>query len=317
MNVLSLFDGMSCGQIALNRVGIKYDNYFASEIDKHAIQVTQKNYPNTIQLGSVTEVDGKSLPKIDLLIGGSPCTNFSFAGKRMGMVTKDNVEILTLEHYLELKNEGFKFEGQSYLFWEYVRILKETNPKYFLLENVKMSSKWKDLITKILGVEPIYINSEVISAASRPRLYWTNIPNVKQPKEKNILFKDIIDTDNSNYYYWKDFQMEKYFNKQYVRRDYYRIEEPNSKVQCLLAQFGQNHPKCWSDKENLFRKLTPLEFERCQTVPDNYTKVDGISDNQRYKMLGNGWTVDVIAHIFKNIKEVDNLKSIKYNNQSK
>lgn len=138
MNVLSLFDGMSCGQQALERMGIKVDKYFASEIDKYAIQVTMANYPNTIQLGSVVNVDGYKLPKIDLLLGGSPCQSFSFAGKRKGMATKCETEILTLEHYLELKADGYEFEGQSYLFWEYMRLLNECKPTYFLLEIIEM-----------------------------------------------------------------------------------------------------------------------------------------------------------------------------------
>ena len=150
MNVLSLFDGMSCGQLALQKAGIYVDNYFASEIDKYAITVTMANYPNTKQLGSVVDVDGYSLPKIDLLIGGSPCQSFSFAGKRKGMSTKDEQEILTLDHYLQLKSEGYEFEGQSYLFWEYMRLLNEVKPKYFLLENVKMKKEWQDEISKEL-----------------------------------------------------------------------------------------------------------------------------------------------------------------------
>jgi len=139
MNVLSLFDGMSCGQQALERAGIKVDNYYASEVDPYAIKVTMNNYPNTNQLGDVRNVNGHSLPKIDLLIGGSPCQSFSFAGRRKGMSTKDEQEILTLDHYLQLKEEGFEFEGQSYLFWEYIILLNEIKPKYFLLENVLMS----------------------------------------------------------------------------------------------------------------------------------------------------------------------------------
>ena len=132
INVLSLFDGMSCGQIALNKVGIKYENYFASEIEERAIEVAMDNYPNTKQIGSVVDIKGVELPKIDLLIGGSPCQSFSLAGTKKGMVTTENIEVLTLEHYLQLKNDGYSFSGQSYLFWEYVRLLKETNPTYFL-----------------------------------------------------------------------------------------------------------------------------------------------------------------------------------------
>jgi len=213
MNVLSLFDGMSCGQLALNRIGLKYDNYFASEIDKYAISVTMANFPNTIQLGSVVDLDTSKLPKIDLLIGGSPCQSFSFAGRRKGMTTKDSVEILTLEHYLQLKSEKYEFEGQSYLFWEYMRILKEVKPKYFLLENVKMAEKWSKILSNAIGVKPILINSSLVSAQNRERLYWTNIglePKglfddmesvIEQPKDKQLILKDILqDNPNAKYY---------------------------------------------------------------------------------------------------------------------
>jgi DNA-cytosine methyltransferase len=213
MNVLSLFDGMSCGQQALDRLGIKVDNYFASEIDKYAIQVTMANYPNTIQLGSVVNVDGYSLPKIDLLLGGSPCQSFSFAGKRKGMSTKCETEILTLEHYLELKAEGYEFEGQSYLFWEYMRLLNECKPTYFLLENVEMGEKWEKVLTKAIGVNALHINSALVSAQNRKRIYWTNIgmqPSglfgdlesiIEQPKDRGILLKDILESEVDEKYY--------------------------------------------------------------------------------------------------------------------
>jgi len=213
MNVLSLFDGMSCGQQALERVGIKVDNYFASEIDKHAITVTMANYPNTKQLGSVINLDGYKLPKIDLLIGGSPCQSFSFAGKRKGMATKCETEILTLEHYLELKSEGYEFEGQSYLFWEYMRLLNEVKPKYFLLENVEMGEKWEKVLNKAIGVRGIHINSSLVSAQNRRRIYWTNIglvPNglfgdlesiIQQPKDKGILLKNILESEVADKYF--------------------------------------------------------------------------------------------------------------------
>lgn len=216
MNVLSLFDGMSCGQQALERAGIKVDNYFASEIDKYAMTVTMANYPNTQQLGSVINVDGYSLPKIDILIGGSPCQSFSFAGKRKGMSTKDEQEILTLERYLELKAEGFEFEGQSYLFWEYMRLLNETKPKYFLLENVMMGEKWEKILSKAIGVKPIMINSALVSAQNRQRLYWTNIgleasglfgdleTTIEQPKDKGILLKDILEPEVDMKYFLSD-----------------------------------------------------------------------------------------------------------------
>jgi DNA (cytosine-5)-methyltransferase 3A len=213
MNVLSLFDGMSCGQQALERAGIKVDKYFASEIDKYAIQVTMANYPDTIQLGSVVDVKGSDLPKIDLLIGGSPCQSFSFAGKRKGMSTKDSQDILTLNHYLRLKDEGFEFEGQSYLFWEYMRLLNEVKPTYFLLENVMMSQKWKEVLTGAIGIDPIMINSALLSAQNRKRLYWTNIGAVKeglfgelkcgiqQPEDRGILLKDVLEPEVDHKYY--------------------------------------------------------------------------------------------------------------------
>jgi DNA (cytosine-5)-methyltransferase 3A len=213
LNVLSLFDGMSCGQQALERCGIEIENYYASEIDKYAIQVTMANYPNTIQLGSVVGVDGYKLPKIDLLIGGSPCQSFSFAGKRKGMATKCETEILTLEHYLELKAEGYEFEGQSYLFWEFMRLLNETKPKYFLLENVEMGEKWEKVLSKSIGVNGIHINSALVSAQNRKRIYWTNIGMqsgglfgdlesiIQQPKDKGILLKDILESDVDEKYF--------------------------------------------------------------------------------------------------------------------
>jgi DNA-cytosine methyltransferase len=213
MNVLSLFDGCSGGQQALQRSGIKVDNYFASEIDKYAIQVTMANYPNTIQLGSVVNVDGYSLPKVDLILAGSPCQSFSFAGKRKGMSTKDEQEILTLEHYLELKAEGYEFEGQSYLFWEFMRLLNECKPTYFLLENVEMGEKWEKVLTKAIGVNALHINSALVSAQNRKRIYFTNIgmqPSglfgdlesiIEQPKDRGILLKDVLEKEVDEKYF--------------------------------------------------------------------------------------------------------------------
>lgn len=219
-NVLSLFDGCSGGQQALDRINKRVDTYYASEIDKYAITVTMANYPNTIQLGSVTEVDVSKLKPISLLIGGSPCQSFSFAGKRKGMSTKDNIEILTLEHYLELKEQNFEFEGQSYLFWEYIRILtdiRKYNPDVkFLLENVMMGEKWQKILTRAIGINPIEINSALVSAQNRRRLYWTNIGAerdglfgdlkcmIPQPKDRGILLKDILEPEVDEKYYIKN-----------------------------------------------------------------------------------------------------------------
>lgn len=316
INVLSLFDGISCGQIALERAGIKVNNYFASEIDKHAIEVTKSNYPNTIHLGDVRDLDISSLPKIDLLIGGSPCQSFSFAGRAHGMTTEQNIDILTLEHYLQLKKEKFEFDGQSYLFWEFVRLYKELQPEHFLLENVLMHDKWKDLISETLSVLPIMINSNRVSAQNRKRLYWTSIPWIKQPKDKKIFVKDILEPH--------ELVADKYFVKQSTY-DWFVSSSRNHEQDGNGFRFVLKDPehkgftlttKAGSRKSDNFihvpgreiegrvdvRMLTPIECERMQTVPDNYTKV--ATDTQRFKMLGNGWTVDVIAHMFKRLKEI-------------
>jgi len=282
MNVLSLFDGMSCGQIALNKLGIKYDNYFASEIDLHAMKVAKHNYPETIFKGDVTRVKGNKLPKIDLLFGGSPCQGFSFAGKKL------NFE-----------------DPRSKLFFEFVRLIKECEPKYFLLENVKMKKEHEKVITEHLGVEPILINSSLLTAHNRPRLYWTNIPNVAQPNDKGILLKDIIDLQVDNYEYIPE---EKTVNRQY-KKNYlqYDINGRGHGSQDQRAYYLDNKHGCLDtgasgkakilEQDGRVRKVTRNEAERLQGVPDNYTNI--VSRPQALKMLGNGWTVDVITHIFK------------------
>ena len=364
MNVLSLFDGMSCGQIALNRAGIKYDNYYASEIDKPAIKVTQANYPGTIQLGSVVDIKGADLPKIDLLIGGSPCQGFSFAGKQLNFN-----------------------DPRSALFFEYVRLLRECKPKYFLLENVKMKKEYQDIISSYLGVESIEINSSLVSAQNRKRLYWTNIPIKTLPEDKGIMLKDIVHENidiNSNActadgkayaltasyngaVWWNSIKRKQrtmlfeelteyivpfdrtlqILDKEVQRGKvgYFRKDSQANRVYYIhdkaitltgeagggAAKMGQYLFGCITpdrvekrqngqrfndgkkfytltaqDKhgvliEGYIRKLTPIECERLQTVPDNYTAA--VSNTQRYKMLGNGWTVDVIVHILKGLPE--------------
>lgn len=334
---LSLFDGMSCGQIALQRAGISVDYYLASEVDQYAMTVAKKNFPDMEHIGDVREVDGTTMVRPFILIGGSPCQSFSFAGKRKGMSTEQGEEVTTLERYLELKSEGFAFSGQSYLFWEYVRILQEARPKYFLLENVKMVKKWENVISNVLGVEPILINSALVSAQNRKRLYWTNIPGVGQPQDKGILLRDIIESGSVD--------REKSLcvlsrvagatAKRYLEKSMHqmvatnlelrpfresalchhvanatdikgnesikRIYAESGKAPTLTAMGGgHREPKVLSESVG-WRKLTPLECERLQTVPDGYT--EGVSNTQRYKMLGNGWTVDVIAHILSHIPE--------------
>jgi DNA-cytosine methyltransferase len=392
INVLSLFDGMSCGQIALNKLGIDYDKYFACEIDKYAMQVTQHNFPDTIQLGDVQFVTKETFGthKIDLVIGGSPCQGFSFAGKQL------NFE-----------------DPRSALFFEFVRLVKELKPKYFLLENVKMKKEYQNVITQYMGVEPIEINSALVSAQNRRRLYWTNIPNIEQPEDKGIVLKDIIESgyvddrmvDKGKSYcltarysgavWWNSIERKqrtmisleqvdnKLRHKEATKKGYAEAGEgegldltfPESKTRrgramkdksnCLTAaghemgvvvksyrevrteaakkarkehrdrtgedftpfrakeivvrddekvgtvtpSLSNDHKiSIETDKKLVWRKLTPLECERLQTVPDGYSLVlddNGkqlVSDSQRYKMLGNGWTIDVITHIMKNME---------------
>ena len=378
MNVLSLFDGMSCGRLALERAGFPVTNYFASEIDKHAIQVARANYPDTVHLGDVTQIRAEDLPPIDLLIGGSPCQGFSFAGKQLNFD-----------------------DERSKLFFEFVRLLKALKPKYFLLENVPMKQIYQDIINEQLGVKPVRINSNIVSAQNRDRLYWTNIPVKSLPENKRIYLKDILqdvseigeehyhsmksvaymergndkwsqagsrradgyeqtpDTEKSftltanmhkgvPYNYFKETrQMSFDFGEPDTKsglimagqadlkgHDYNRrVYHPDGKAPTLAAASGGNlEPKilqvprgknqggikakdgkvptmsgsAWEQNNAVtdglrWRKLTPVECERLQTVPDNYTA--HVSNTQRYRMLGNGFTIDVICHLLKGIHD--------------
>lgn len=377
MNVLSLFDGMSCGRIALERCGFTVKNYWASEIDKYAMTVAKANWPDMVHIGDVRDViwpemfDGEP---IDLLIGGSPCQGFSWAGKRL------NFE-----------------DPRSKLFFEFVRVLREAKPKWFLLENVNMKQEFQDIISEQLGVKPIRINSNIVSAQNRDRLYWTNIPMSSMPENKRIVLKDILedgytDRDKSHCLdanYFKGGNLKSYFEKRrrqlvfdldenqnksgmilageadlkghgYNRRVYStdgksptlaaasggnlepkvlypasivgrRLNEDgvrkdndkdvpitqclevheNDKSRCLstvekdvlLSPLPKGrYPDAYNEEMRLmWRKLTPIECERLQTVPDNYTA--HVSNTQRYRMLGNGWTVDVICHLLEGMRD--------------
>ena len=284
INVLSLFDGISCGHIALDKAGIPINKYYASEIDKYAIKVTNKNYPETINLGDVTTVSGELFTeKIDLLIGGSPCQGFSQAGK--------------------MKNFD---DPRSKLFWEYVRILQEVKPKYFLLENVVMKQEWQDIISEALGVKPIMIDSSLTSAATRKRLYWTNIPGVGQPEDLGITFGDIRERDvqeGSIYYTNKGLDWIRRHEKRTGKT--LRIIGDSDKMQMLEASMYKKYSSqrfFGIEDTHGLRYITVTECERCMNVPDGYT--DCCSNTQRYKQLGNGWEVNTITHIFRTLKNV-------------
>ena len=298
MNVLSLFDGMSCGRIALDKAGIPINNYWASEIDPYAIKVARINYPDTIHVGDIAALDWNDEglhAHIDLLIGGSPCQGFSFAGKQLNFN-----------------------DPRSKLFFEFVRLMDEMKPTWFLLENVKMKKESQDIISWYLGVQPQEINSSLVSAQNRKRFYWTNIP-FTMPEDRGIMLKDIIE-DGLDANYFKGGNLKSYFEKH--RRQLVfssdglchvgdadlkghdiikRVYHPEGKAPTLTTMGGgHREPKILLTKDNLkWRKLTPLECERLQCVPEGYTA--HVSNTQRYKMLGNGWTVDVVAHIFKNL----------------
>lgn len=332
MNVLSLFDGMSCGQIALDNLGIKVDNYFASEIDKYAIKIARKNYPDMIHVGDVTQVKSEHFSsdgfdtKIDLIMGGSPCQGFSRAGKNLNFD-----------------------DPRSKLFFEFVRLVRELKPKYFLLENVKMTKEHRDTISDVLGVDAIYIDSALVSAQTRKRYYWTNIPYIFNPINQHITLKDIIQTEGELEGSIVDERMVTNKGKAYCltarydgavwwnsiersQRTMIRVDDkvcfpeatkkgyaavgigegldlsyPTSTTRRGRALIDKAH--CLTTispnqgiitERYTWRKLTPIECERLQTVPDNYT--EGVSNSQRYKMLGNGWTVKIIEHILKNME---------------
>ena len=295
MNVLSLFDGMSCGQIALERAGIKVDNYYASEIKKHAIKVTMENYPNTIQLGDVTKIqynDGIlytengnfNVGKIDLLIGGSPCQDFSL---------------------LKLNGKGLDGD-KSKLFYEYLRLLNEIKPKYFLLENVKMKKESRIQLNQYLGVDGVDINSSLVSYQNRPRIYWTNIPNVTLPKDKNINFQDfkIDDKEISKKYKVKrTASREKMWNNGNGKNSLQSCHNitNSEKIYCVTRKQDRSPNSGLIEFEDFCRYLTREELEMAQTVPVGYTNC--VSYNQAQDLLGDGWTVDIIAHIFSFIKE--------------
>lgn len=299
MNVLSLFDGISVGRLALENAGIKADNYFSSEIDTHAIKVSERNYPDIIRLGNVSDYLEWDLPKIDLIIGGSPCQGFSKAGK---MLNFD--------------------DPRSVLFFKFVEALEHFKPQYFMLENVGMKKEYKDVITGYMKVEPIEINSKLVSAQTRPRLYWTNI-DVDKPEDLGITLDDVLDDKVDDKYYLPldyfkgsgvHFKGGAWIIPEATKKGYVEVREGEC-VDLTFLNSKTRRGRSMKEKSNCltaasfkyckldlgwFRMFTPIECERLQTLPDGFT--EGVSDSQRYKMLGNGWTADVISHIFKGLK---------------
>ena len=283
MNVLSLFDGISCGRVALEKAGIKVDKYYASEIDKHAIKISEKNYPDIIHIGDVTLVNGKDYEGVDLLIGGSPCQSLSITQSK------------TRQH----------LDGKSKLFYEFVRIFEESKPKHFIFENVaSMTKESKAVITSLLGVEPVYINSNSFVPQHRARLYWTNLPvDVSGLSESNTCPLDIMENNVPEKYFYNvgyDFHG---WDKNVCATVHVsghdilkRVFNPNTKSHTLTTASGGNTQKKVFDGFRP-RKLTPTEYERLQGLPDGYT--EGVADTYRYGMLGNGWTVDVISFILR------------------
>lgn len=340
MNVLSLFDGIGCGRLALRRAGIHVDNYFASEIDAKAMSVASANFPDIKHIGNVKGVSAEHLPKIDLLMGGSPCQGLSIAGKRL------------------------RFDDpRSALFWEFVRLVKELKPKYFLLENVKMRKEDRDVIEESLGVDGILINSALVSCQNRERWYWTNIPHVSLPMDRHIYVKDILEPEVDESFWcsqafleskdlkWVNqlrdtpvdalnqvtavaknnaqagrvydimgkgpsmmaeagglggktglFLVPKIFQSTNRGTNKQGMKEYNGKLPCITTSKWQDNFFCVLEQYGV-RRFTPVEAERAQTLPDNYTA--GHAKTARYKMIGNAWTVDVVAHILNHIPEDD------------
>lgn len=274
ITVLSLFDGISCGQQALKELKIPIAKYYASEIEQSAIAITRKNFPNTIHLGYVQDVKAKNLPKIDLLIAGSPCQGFSFNGKRL------NFE-----------------DPRSKLFWEFVRVLKEckkVNPKInFLLENVRMKKEYEEVITKALGVEPVVINSKVLSAQSRTRLYWCNW-KINKIIPKPLVLKDILEKP------FYDTGIKRLMTDTKRNIDYngtMAVMDINKPAPCVITTIGGGSYPCIAVDFKHYRRPTIIEVERLQVLPDNYTS--GVPKTKRVHAIGNGWTISVIKHIFK------------------
>lgn len=284
MRVLSLFDGISCGRVALERAGIPVSKYVAYEIEPNAIKISEKNWPEIEHCGDVTKADFTLYQGFDLLMGGSPCQSLSI------------VQSKTRQH----------LDGKSKLFFEFVRALEEAKPRYFLFENVdSMNEESEQVISELLGCQPVFIDSKVFSAQQRPRLYWTNIPQSKPPESSPVVLRDIMQSEVPEKYWYdhplEEVDMTKQVCAKMIHKNHEmhkRVFNPAFKCHTLTCVSGGNQQKKVLDNGRA-RKLTPLEYERLQTLPDNYT--EGVADSHRYTTCGNGWTVDVIAHLLKGL----------------
>lgn len=287
MNILSLFGGIECGRVALERAGIPIDKYYSSEVDPYAIKIANKNYPDIIQLGDINNIDfTQFIGKIDLIMGGSPCQNLSIVNKK----SRDGLE-----------------GDKSKLFYKFVEAVATIKPKYFLFENVaSMNKKDREVISDILGVKPVLINSALVSAQTRNRLYWTNIGKIEQPEDKGIFIKDVLEKYVDEKYYISEKMKGYIFACPSNFTNNYKINCEKARPLVTKHDKRANTTNYYSDDfinggdKNRIRRLTPLECERLQTLPDGYTA--GLSDTRRYIAIGNGWTVDVITYIFKGLK---------------
>lgn len=304
-NVLSYFDGISCGMQALKELNIPINKYYSCEINENAIKVSKDNFSNIIRLGDLTKIEFNKLPEIDLFIGGSSCQDFSIAGLRQGMVSDENEEIVTLDRYIELKKSGFKFKGESYLFWEYVLTLKylqDKNPNLkFLLENVKMSKKWEKVITNALGVEPVLIDSSIHCSTNRKRLYWTNIQQ-DLPETKEEYLQDIIDKGYTNREKGlcllescsRPLKTPSKIARRYFLYGFWTVIFKNKETYLKLKEDFN------LAEEGDVRYLNQTELEKSQCLPVGYTKA--VNRNVAAGLIGNGWNIRTIKGLLKNFK---------------
>lgn len=311
--LLSLFAGYGGSRLSAEYAGLKVKKEYASEVNKSAIAVMRHNHPDIIQVGDVRNLKAKDFLDVTLIDGGSPCQNFSFCGKKKGMITKNEIEVLTLKDYLKLKSEDFEFEGQSYLVWEMLRLVKEIKSLQrkkglpeakFLLENVVMEKRWENVISKAFGVQPILFDAAVVWGQSRERLFWTDIEGVTVPEDKGIKIGDLIKgaTNGAGFRGRKD-SSGKYVYPQTTRQD--------NKSNCLVTSLGCISKKTgksygtgfYTTKSGSVKRLTINQAEILQGLSNGYTNVEGVSDTARIKMIGNGWCIPVTGHIMSFLKK--------------